>query len=98
MYPSTGVTIAATSAWGLVKETAAAVSVVTIWRQEPAWSAPSAKMVSCQLSYLQDGLNVFILYLLHCNTGNSLMVHCEISKTSQSTELDRVTAGKKRAL
>lgn len=57
-------TIAATSAWGLVKETAAAVSVVTIWRQEPAWSAPSAKMVSCQFSYLQTGLNVFIPDLL----------------------------------
>ena len=57
-------TIAATSAWGPVKETAAAVSVVTIWRQEPAWSAPSAKMVSCQLSHLQDCANVFVLYLL----------------------------------
>lgn len=65
---STGVTIAATSAWGLVKETAAAVSVVTIWRKAPAWSTPSAKMVSCQLSHRQDGLTVFILYLLHSLT------------------------------
>ena len=55
-------TIAATSAWGRVKETAAAVSVVTIWRPEPAWSALSAKMVSCQLSYLQDCPDVFICF------------------------------------
>ena len=66
MRPSTGVTIAATTAWGPVKETAAPVSVVTIWSQEPAWSAPSAKMVSCQLSYLQDMPSVFFLFLLHC--------------------------------
>lgn len=59
-------TIAATSAWGPVKETAAAVSMVTIWRLEPAWSALSAKMVSCQLSYLQEGLVVFNINLLQC--------------------------------
>lgn len=46
----TGVTVAATSAWGPEKETAATASMATIWREEPAWSAPSAKMVSCQPS------------------------------------------------
>lgn len=52
--PLAGATTAATSVWGLVKETAAAVWAVTTWRPEPVWSAPSAKMVSCQLSYLHS--------------------------------------------
>lgn len=43
--------MAASSVWVQGKETAAAATAVTIWREEPAWSAPSARMVSCQLSY-----------------------------------------------
>lgn len=52
------------SAWGRVKETAAAVSMVTTWRPEPVWSALSAKMVSCQLSYLHKGRIVLFICLM----------------------------------
>lgn len=55
VQPSPGVTIAALSVWAQGSRTAAAVTVVTTWRQEPVWSAPSAKMVSCQLSYFFYG-------------------------------------------
>lgn len=91
MQPSPGVTMAASSVWVQGRETAAAATAVTIWREEPAWSAPSAKMVSCQLSYSYIS-STDVHHVLVSETADCNVMYCALklfSKTFDQLSVQR---------